>query len=317
MAERALVLGATGFIGAEVARQLRETTGLRDVVHHARSFDGRLRPVDAVWELLDLELAGVDDVKRLLRRTRPDVVVNCVGTTSGDRDDLRSGNVGVVDKVVDALAVYDARLVHVGSAAEYGSQPVGVPVVESMEPRPFSEYGRSKLEATERVLAGARAWDVHATVLRVFNPLGAGAPWSTLPGRAARSLALAAEREDAAVILGPLSSYRDFVDVRDVAGAVAAACAVPAPSGRVLNVGSGRAVSCRELVVRLAALAGYQGRIIEEDDAPSSSVGLAWQQADIQAIADATGWVPQHTLDDAIRHLWQSFVHRLWQTVER
>jgi len=27
--------------------------------------------------------------------------------------------------------------------------------------------------------------------------------------------------------------------------------------------------------------------------------------------------VPRHTLDDAIRHLWQSFVHRLWQTVER
>ena len=147
MAERALVLGATGFIGAEVARQLRETTGLRDVVHHARSFDARLRPVDAAWELLDLELAGVDDVTRLLRRARPDVVVNCVGTTSGSRDDLRSGNVGVVDKIVDALAVYDARLVHVGSAAEYGSQPVGVPVVESMEPRPFSDFERLHVPA--------------------------------------------------------------------------------------------------------------------------------------------------------------------------
>ncbi len=186
-----------------------------------------------------------------------------------------------------------------------------------MAPRPFSDYGRAKLRATERVLMATRATPVHATVLRVFNPIGAGSPRSTLAGRAARALALAVERGEDTVALGSLNSFRDFVDVRDVAGAVAAACAVPAPSARVLNVGRGESVACREVVARLASLAGFDGRIVETDGAPSSSSGLPWQQADIRAIADTTGWAPQHSLDDAVRHLWQSFVHHLWQTVER
>src|SRR4051812_47424995 len=164
MGERVLVLGASGFIGAEVARQLRENSGLRDVVHHGRTLDSRLRPLDADWELLDLQLAGVDDIVRLLRRSRADVVVNCVGATSGSLAELRSANVAVVEKLLAALCIRDARLVHLGSAAEYGSQPVGVPVNEEMAPRPFSDYGRAKLRATERVLTATRATPVHATV---------------------------------------------------------------------------------------------------------------------------------------------------------
>src|SRR3954462_15585667 len=51
-----------------------------------------------------------------------------------------------------ALAALDrgprpVRLVHLGSAAEYGAVPPGVPVAESAPARPISAYGMSKLAA--------------------------------------------------------------------------------------------------------------------------------------------------------------------------
>ena len=68
----------------------------------------------------------------------------------------------------------------------------------------------------------------HAVVLRVFNPVGPGAPEESLPGRVAAELrrALASGAE---VRLGSLDAVRDFVDARDVADAVIAAAAGPAP----------------------------------------------------------------------------------------
>ena len=57
-----------------------------------------------------------------------------------------------------------------------------------------------------------------------------------------------AVREHDVVRLGGLDAVRDFVDVDDVAAAVIAAATCPLPAHGVVNVGSGTAVSARELV---------------------------------------------------------------------
>src|SRR5690349_3807361 len=159
---RCLLIGAAGFIGGQVQKHL--ATGPAVTVIPA----GRSGP-------LRLDLAGASDAELAgrLRETAPDVVVNCAGTTDGEPADLAIGNVVAVARLLAALqsSAVGCKLVHLGSAAEYGAVPEGRTVLESCPPRPVSGYGMSKLAGTELVLA-ARRDGRPATVLRIFNPIG-------------------------------------------------------------------------------------------------------------------------------------------------
>ena len=140
-------------------------------------------------------------------------MVNCAGTTHGSIDELRSANVEVVAKLIDALTTLShVHLIHLGSAAEYGAHRTGEAITEVTPARPVSDYGVTKLEATRQLLAAGRAGRLTVTVLRVFNPLGRGSAPSTLPGRAAWEIEAAMRRGDDSITLGSLESWRDYID---------------------------------------------------------------------------------------------------------
>nr|WP_322975328.1 NAD-dependent epimerase/dehydratase family protein [Actinacidiphila bryophytorum] len=107
---------------------------------------------------------------------------------------------------------------------------------------------------------------------------------------------------------GDLGAYRDFVDVRDVAEAVALAATAPGPLPPVVNVGSGQATLVRDLAVELAGLCSFGGRITESGAGSERSAGVSWVRADIALAAAALGWQPLRTLHDALAALCHATV---------
>ena len=290
---RALVIGASGYLGSRVHRAAA-AAGL-DVVTAGRS-GGHVA--------LDLATATPDAVAALIAGIAPDVVVNCAGATGGDLATLTAANVDGPATLVTALLRLPAvRLVHLGSAAEYGRGPGEVPVREDEPARPLSPYGVTKLAGTRLVELGRTA-GLPAVVLRVFNPVGPGAPGHTLAGRAVAELARAVREHDV-VRLGGLDAVRDFVDVDDVAAAVLAAATCPLPAHGVVNVGSGTAVSARELVGTLVDVAGARVRIEEGGGGSARSADVPWQQADVTAATATWGWRPRRPLAVSLEGLWQ------------
>jgi nucleoside-diphosphate-sugar epimerase len=191
--------------------------------------------------------------------------------------------------------------VHLGSAAEYGPGVPDAPVTESAATRPVGSYGATKLAGTVAVTTSG----LDAVVLRVGNPVGAGAPPTGLPGRMAALLREAGGDPEAVLRLGDLSAHRDFVDVRDVARAAVLAATAPGPLPPVLNIGGGRAVPVRDLVRTLADLAGFRGRIEETSTGSARSAPVSWQCSDVSAAEEALGWRPARTLTDALGALWE------------
>ncbi|WP_460071211.1 NAD-dependent epimerase/dehydratase family protein [Streptomyces sp. YKOK-I1] len=293
---RILVLGSTGYLGAHVAARLRALPGALVL--------GAGRSPGADHEV-DLASVRPAELAKTLALAAPDAVVNCAGATGGDAVTLAEVNARGPAVLCAALreAAPGARLVHLGSAAEYGPGVAGSPVTESDPTCPAGPYGATKLAGTAVVTASG----LDAVVLRVGNPVGSGAPPAGLPGRLAALLREAGRDPDAVLRLGDLSSYRDFVDARDVAHAVELAVTAPGPLPRILNVSAGRAVPVRELVLGLASQAGFRGRVEESAGGGRSvrSGEVSWQCSDVTAAERALGWRPAHTLDEALAALWE------------
>ncbi|MTE21688.1 NAD-dependent epimerase/dehydratase family protein [Streptomyces sp. TRM43335] len=308
---RVLVLGATGYLGGHIVEHLRALPGVW-VLRAGRGDRSRPRPTPgpsaappAAEEpdpAVDLATVDPSELATLLWELSPDAVVNCAGAVGGDA--LRQTEVNARGPAVLCAAlreaVPDVRLVHLGSAAEYGPGEPGHPVAEDHPTRPVGLYGAAKLAGTLAVTDSG----LNAVVLRVFNPVGPGAPPTSLPGRFAAELRRALP--DGVVRVGDLSAHRDFVDARDVARAAAAAALAPRRLPKVLNIARGHARPVRDVAEGLARAAGFGGRIEERGAGPARSAAVAWQQADITAAGEALDWRPHHTLGESLADLWKA-----------
>ncbi|MGI5215726.1 NAD-dependent epimerase/dehydratase family protein [Plantactinospora sp. CA-290183] len=283
-----LLFGASGFLGGHVRRALAPYASLTC-------------PRRDQYDLVRCEAA---ELGVLLRSVAPDVVVNCTGRLVGGAEDLVRANTLVTAKLIAAVAADapGARLIRLGSAAEYGVVPRGHLVAEDDPAVPVSEYGVSQLAATRLVELAGAAGRVDGVVLRVFNPIGPGLPDESLLGRAGALL----RRGTGAghISLGSLAAYRDFVDVRDVASAVAVAAFAETLPERVYNIASGRAVSARDAVLLLAETAGFSGEIREDRPAPERSAAVGWMCGDIRRAGRLLHWVPAYDFAESVKASW-------------
>ncbi|MGY0019398.1 NAD-dependent epimerase/dehydratase family protein [Streptomyces sp. cg35] len=293
---RILVLGPTGYLGGHIAERLRALPGVRLLT-------GGRHPYDDLR--IDLVTASPGALADLIDHAAPDAVVNCVGAVGGSALTLVDTNSRVPAVLCEAmhLAAPAARLVHLGSAAEYGPTILGEQTPESAPARPASLYGASKLAGTLAVTGSG----LDAVVLRVTNPVGPGAPRAGLPGRLTAEIRAALPHDPPGTVqVGDLSAHRDFVDVRDVATAAALALTAPGPLPPVLNIGSGHAVPVRDLVHGLIRASGFRGRVEETLGVVGRSPSVPWQCAQVTAARRELGWSAEHPLHTSLAALWSA-----------
>lgn len=241
-AARIFLIGAGGWLGQSIGRALPRSLGLLSVE----------------------ELAGHP-------LSSDDVIINAAG--SKDPSIMQASNADLVSRLIDLARPAAARIVHLGSAAEYGIPADGRPLVETDgTEQPTSEYGRTKLAAT-RLL---RQYP-HACVLRVFNivanPPQPGSPLEDVLGKALTALSAGRPPE-----LWAAETYRDWV-TRDFVTESVVAAAQLRPVG-VFNVCSGIPVSMGDLVRALLDRQGSSLQVIDLKRVPASRVvghPSAWQ----------------------------------------
>ncbi|MBM3752239.1 MAG: NAD(P)-dependent oxidoreductase [Acidimicrobiia bacterium] len=276
---RAVVTGASGFIGSRLVHALRR--------------DG--------WTVLTVSLATAGTASQLSRRLAqfgPGVVFHLGGPT-GDDADVVPAVLETTERLLAAVArlTVRPRLVIMSSSAVYGDRGPRVAITEDMPSRPHSYYAVSKilLEALAGRAAIAHALDV--VVARPFNVFGPGQPSHRVPAAFAAKLAAVAEGHATRLNVRNLDAYRDFVDVRDVVSALRV-LAERGRSGTVYNISSGRAVRLRSALTTLVRRAGLRPEVIEHPDGEvRGQVGHAGRLR-------ALGWRPVVSLRQSLDDLY-------------
>jgi GDP-4-dehydro-6-deoxy-D-mannose reductase len=195
----------------------------------------------------------------------------------------------------------------IGSSEVYLPPLAGEALTESSPLGPRGVYGLTKLAAEALALARAMDGSLEVAVARSFNHTGPGQrPVFAVPAFAGRILE--ARRTGAKRIrAGSVDVARDIGDVRDVVCAyrllleALAARRVPRDR-RVYNVASGRSVTIRSIIERLAEIAEWpvdvsiDPALVRADDPPLIC-------GDASALRSLTGWEPQIDLDTTLRDL--------------
>lgn len=301
MAERVLITGGSGFVGACLARD-RVAAG--DDLHLL------LRPGYRAWRLAGLggrftpQLADLRDpgeVRRAVAAARPDVVYHLAaeGTmpAAHDRGAVLATNLAGTANLLSALAGREFRaLVHAGSSSEYGHRPGPMREADALAPR--TDYAVGKAAASLLVLSeGFRGMPV--SVVRIFSAYG---PWED-PVRIASAVMASCARGERPRV-GHGGQPRDFVYVDDVVALLRLA-AGPAARGRVLHAGTGRPQTVRDLVEAVVTCCG--GPPAEYGAVPTRSDEPAAWVADIEQTTALTGWRPRIDLAAGVARMWDWF----------
>jgi UDP-glucose 4-epimerase len=299
---RVLVTGASGFIGANLTQALlaagAEVQGLVR--------PGRTVPPGA--ELREADLRDAGETARAVAGARPELVVH-LAAGAGHAHDEAGRTAMLVDTVLGTANLLEAlrtlgagRLVHVGGGLEYGHAARPLRETDPLEPVTFR--GAAKGAATLLALDFARETDVEVVVLRPFAVYG---PWERPPRFVPTVVTSALRGEPIRVTDG--APGRDYVYVGDVVDACLAAVTSPAAAGEILNVGTGRLTTNRELVERLAAVSGLELDVLVGAYEPAPWDAGTWV-ADVTRAREVLGWTAATDLDAGLARTLEWFAER-------
>ena len=314
---RVLITGVTGFAGSHLAEHL---VSRGDEVHgfaHERPPFTNLLAIEDRVRIHEGDITRLEDVQGALAGSRADAVVHLAGMavpTLASRDPIAAVRVNVLGTatVLTALEQHPkTRLVLASSADVYGA-PDRIPVTEDAPVRPTNVYAATKVaaEALTRELAAR-----HGAPVVILRPANQNGPRQH-PGLAASAFAKQIAEAEAGIALpvvrhGRLDAQRDFLDVRDMARAYAAALGL-GESG-TFNVGTGRAVAIAEILDTLIALARIPVRA--ELDPTRVRGGEPTRIAlDATRFRQKTDWSPRialaDSLSDTLEHWRSSIRHK-------
>ncbi len=304
---RALVTGASGFLGHHVTGALLErgahvTALVRDVVPDAPFFrDGLSGRVDVVRGAVE----DLPVVQRALAEYEVDTVFHLaaqaiVGVANRSPLSTFETNVKGTWVLLEACRLHGgvARIVVASSDKAYGVHAT-LPYEEDAPLRGNHPYDVSKSCADLIATTYHDTWGLPVAITRCGNLFGPGdLNWNRLVPGTIRSI-LRGERP---LIRSDGTLVRDYVHVQEIAQAyllLAENLHRPEVVGRAFNFGTGEPVSVLQLTERLLRLSGredLQPRILNEAHHEIPAQYLSARRA-----RQVLGWAPQAPLDERLR----------------
>jgi len=293
--KRILVTGASGFIGACLARDLAEHGDEVHLFLRPEAKMWRLQGMKSRFKIHNVDITDADAVKSAVSRIEPETVFHLAAYGAyPHQKDIR---LSVETNVLGTMNLVNAcdgvkSFVNASSSSEYGIK--SKPMKESDALEPNSVYGITKAEATLYCLHKAHENGVPITTFRIFAAYGYYEDRARLiPSVIVPFLGNHSPR------LSSPTSVRDFIFVQDIIDAFKKAARTPAARGEVLNLGTGKQRTVRDVAELAKKLTCSRKEVIWGAVQKKRQEPKKWV-ADMSKTARILKWKPKHTLEQGL-----------------
>ena len=312
---RIFITGMTGFLGNELASKLLEKGHrLGTLVRNIAASD---RPIASNTESMIRgerkkgvsyyygDVTDYVNIHDILTDFKPDVIIHLAAQTSVAYSFTHTFEVFNVN-FLGAVNVAEAArrtlpnlkiFIFSGSVEEYGIQ-TNFPIKENAELRAASPYGVAKIAAEKHLKYLYHAYKFPVIIFRNANSYGRKHNHQFV----IESIIYQMYQGKFPIKLGDPTPIRDFVFEPDLLAAYILAIESNNKKilGESINIGTGKAISIRDLAKRIAKITGYKGSI-QWNSFPKRALEIPCLRVDNTKARQLLKWKPKVTLNEGLK----------------
>jgi len=303
---RVYVAGNTGLVGSAIVRML-----------HWKGYTNILSSPSSHWDL-----RNQSDVERFFRVNEPEYVylaaakVGGIGANSDYPGHFIYDNLMIQTNVIHAARKYGVKkLLFLGSSCIYpkfAKQPI---TEDQLLTGPLEgsndAYAVAKIAGIKMCKAYRKQYGFNSICLMPTNLYGPNDNYDldsshVLPALIRRFYEAAMLRHGKVTLWGDGSALREFLHVDDLAEA-AFTCMKDYDSDEIINVGTGKDISIKELAMTIADVIAYKGDIEWDTSKPNGTPRKVLNVDKIKSL----GWEPKIELKEGIQKTYQLYKENL------
>ena len=248
--KRILITGGSGFIASHLTRRLVKEGAEVAIITKYNSIIDNIRLVD-IWDkvhVMEADIRNMDSLKQI-SVYKPQIIYhfaayNHVGDSFLHVSEALDCNIKGTANVLDAYDDYE-KFVYISTSESYGDQPQ-VPFEEEMIPQPVSPYSVGKYGGELYCRMKMENMKKPIVLLRPFNAFG--------PYQSPRAIISEIIRD---CLMGKTirstegKQTRDFNYIENLVEGFVAAGESDKALGQLINLGSGREISIKDLILTI------------------------------------------------------------------
>jgi len=299
---RVYVAGNTGLVGSAIVRTL-----------HWKGYTNILSSPSHHWDLRNQM-----DVERFFRVNEPEYVylaaakVGGIGANAYYPGHFIYDNLMIQTNVIHAARKFGVKkLLFLGSSCIYpkfAEQPITEDQLLGGHLEPSNDsYAVAKIAGIKMCQAYRKQYGFNAISLMPTNLYGPNDNYDldsshVLPAMIRKFH----EAKDKVTLWGDGSAMREFLYVDDLAEA-AFKCMVNYDSGEIINVGTGKDITIKELATTIADVVGFKGEIVWDTSKPNGTPRKVLNVDKIKSL----GWKPKVGLREGIEKTYELYKESL------
>jgi len=303
-----LVTGGAGFIGSHLVDRLVDEKPKRLVVvdnfffgeHKIRNLSlakKRFPPL----KIYHQDASKMQPMKQILTSENIDAVFDlaiiCLPVSLSKPKWTYDVNVEISSTVCELLRKdCFETLIHFSSSEAYGSAEQ-IPMDENHPLQPSTPYGASKIASDHLVLSYYRTFGIDASIIRPFNTYGPRQNEESYAGVIPITIRRILEGKSP-VIHGDGLQTRDYTYVTDTADAAIRTYYEKSTRGKVLNIASGKEMSIKDLVTKIARIMNSKIRIVHDKPRPGDILRFSGSNSLAKKLI---GYRPRVDFDEGLR----------------